>query len=520
MMETYLRRTYGHRKCEDLKDFPFWDYRSRRGVFSCSNSSFSGSNSSCDGSSISSLSSGRSETGSENTSISDNSDTDSLMVFDQPRMTLQFLTDTSEISTMEDLYQPILNWIDPDLHLLKVTDSSECQDIRVTMPNTSTQLPSMAIMVFLHEEGMVGFQRIQSVKRNFEKAPWKFHHSEEVHRGAINPYPYNSQDFYYTSENLPLWAIRQVHYGKEHVRTVLFVSKECWETMVQFYKLMIGCEPDTKKNDFCLFTVYSHANFDVQLALKKLQSDIKPRVLENVKIQFRVNDIGNIMPLLPNVCRPLSDDRWETTDYDGNVVVMETTSTGSSNYSSSDRASVSDNGSISGRSSSIRMGSLSYKRNRLGSGQSRKSQSLRNNYLPTETNLQSNRQHVSKILTSSVRKSNKINLEQYLIKPALKVTKENGFPKRMRTQANENIQTVQCTVDESASRPKSPSDSALRKIKQDNADFQAKIEAIAKELHKKLSNLPQNEIDMNQSKVEDIVQSSDNTTCGLKSFYV
>ena len=27
MMETYLRRTYGHKKCEDLQDFPFWDYR-------------------------------------------------------------------------------------------------------------------------------------------------------------------------------------------------------------------------------------------------------------------------------------------------------------------------------------------------------------------------------------------------------------------------------------------------------------------------------------------------------------
>ena len=302
-----------------------------------------------------------------------------------------------------------------------------------------------------------------------------------------------------------------------------FVSEDCWDTMVQFYKLMIGSEPDTKKDDFCLFTVYSHVNFDVQLALKKLQSDIKPRVLENVKIQFRVSDISNIMPLLPNVCRPLSDSRWETTDYDGNVVVIETRSTGSSSYSSSDRASVSDNGSISGRSSSIRMGSLSYKRNRLGSGQARKTQSLRNTYLPTETNTQNNRQHVSKILTSSVRKSNrsnKINLEQYLIKPSLKLDKENGLPTRMRTQANENIQTVQCRDDKSARRPKSPSESALLKIKQENADFQAKIEAIAKELHKKLSNLPQNEIEMNTSKTEDVGHSSDNTTCGLKSFYV
>ena len=440
------------------------------------------------------------------------------MVFDQPRMTLQFLTDDSEISTMEDLYRPILNWIDPDLHLLKITDNSECQDNRVAMPNTGTRLPSMAIMVFLHEEGMVGFERIQSVKRNFEKAPWKFHHSEEVHRGAINPYPYNSQDFYYTSENLPLWAIRQVHYGKEHVRTVLFVSEDSWETMVQFYKLMVGCEPDTKRDDFCLFTVYSHVNFDVQLALKKLQSDTKPRVLENVNIQFRVSDISNIMPLLPNVCRPLSDSRWETTDYDGNVVVMETTSTGSS--SSSDRASVSDNSSISSRSSSIRMGSLSYKRNRISSTQSRKSQSLRNSYIPTEMNMQSNRQNEIKILTSTVRKSNKINLGQYVIKPTVKLNKENTLPKMVKTRSNENVQPVKRKTDKSASRPTSPPDDALQRIRQNNADFQAKIEAIAKELHKKLSNLPQNEIDMNHNKIDNTGTSSEDTTRGLKSFYV
>lgn len=466
------------------------------------------------GSSISSISSGRSETGSEHTSISDNSDTDSLMVFDHPRMTLQFLTDTNEISAMEDLYRPILNWIDPDLHLLKVTDSSECQGCGSPMPNTGTRLPSMAVMVFLHEEGMVGFQRIQSAKRNFEKAPWKFHHSEEVQRGAINPYPYNSQDFYYTSETLPLWAIRQVHYGKEHIRVVLFVSEEKWDSMIPFYKLLVGSEPDSKREDFCLFTIYSHVNFDVQLALKKLQSDIKPRVLDNVKLQFRVSDLGTIMPSLPNLCLPLSDSRWETTDYDGNVIVMETPSPGSNSVS--ERNSVSDSSSISGRSSSIRMGSLSYKRNRFGSTQSRKLRNQRQN-TPLDSSVLYNRHNENEHMRS-VRKGNKLDLEQYLIKPKSKANKENETPRRLKIGVYE---TIQVKKDKSAGRPKSPEEETLQIIKRNNEDFQAKIEAIAKELHKKLSSLPQNDIEMNHMKKEHkSVSSSEGSSTGLKSFYV
>ena len=266
-------------------------------------------------------------------------------------MTIQFLTDTHEISAMEEVNQTIINRIDPDLHVLKITDKSECIDNAFTsLSENSARIPSMAVMVFLQEDGMVGFERIQTMKRYFEKSPWKFHHSEKVNRGAINPYPYNSQDFYYTSEDLPLWAVRQVHTGKEFFRTVLFVSESNWQSMMQFYKLILGSEPDVKREDFCLFTVSSFHNFNIQLALKKLQDDTKPRVLDSVRLQFLVNDISNIVSLLPNVCRPLSDTRWETNDNDGNVIVLESPRI---HYNStfSDKSSLSDRSSISGRSS-------------------------------------------------------------------------------------------------------------------------------------------------------------------------
>lgn len=315
------------------------------------------------GSSISSISS-RSETGSENASISDHSDTDSLLPCEQQKMTIQFLTDSHEISAMDEVYQPIINWIDPDLHVLKITDKSETLDNDFTsLPDVSARIPSMAVMVFLQEEGMVGFERIQTLKRYFEKSPWKFHHSEQVNRGAINPYPYNSQDFYYTSEDLPLWAVRQVHTGKEFFRTVLFVSESNWQSMMQFYKLILSCEPDVKRDDFCLFTVSSFSNFNIQLALKRLQGDTKPRTLDSVRLQFLVSDISNIVSLLPNVCRPLSDTRWETSDNDGNVVVLETPRI-PSNSTFNDHCSVSDRSSLSDRNSFVKRSSFNQNRNR------------------------------------------------------------------------------------------------------------------------------------------------------------
>lgn len=272
------------------------------------------------------MSSTRSETESENTSLS-GSDTDSLMLCDPNRLMVQITADTHEVCPMLDLYQSVIDWIDPDLHLFKISERTNMNEVsnQTKMLAETSYLPSVSIMVFLHEAGMLGCERIQSAKRHFQKTPWKFHHSEQVSRGTINPYPFNSQDYYYTSEDLPLWAVRQVHCGKEYIRTVVFTSEENWDDMVQFYKIILGGDPELLRNDFCLFTVHSHLHYDIQFALKKLKGNTKPRALEGVKLQFHVTEVGHIVPLFPNVCRPLSDTRWETTDHDGNTIILEVT---------------------------------------------------------------------------------------------------------------------------------------------------------------------------------------------------
>ena len=447
------------------------------------------------GSSISSTGS-PSEPGSENSSLSDQSDTDSLMSCDQNKMSLQFLTDSQDISTMEELYQPLVGCIDPDLHVLKITDKSEGIDNSFTsLPDLSATLPSMAIMMFLQEEGPLGFKRIQTVQRCFEKFPWKFHHSEHVARGAINPYPYNSRDFYYTSEDMPLWAVRQVHTGKEFFRTMLFVGERNWTKMMQFYKLVIGREPDMKREDFCLFTINAFQNFDVQLALKKLKGDTKPRVLGSVRLQFKVSDLSNIVSLLPNVCRPLSDARWETTDVDGNFVVLEIPQVVSSHYSNS---SFSERSSLSGRSSlsegNFATERVNFVQNR-GRGESNNSRQFntrnRNSVIHVVTgSFEQQRDQVDSDYVRSLDSKNRISLNQ---------SKRSG-------SIDEKIQPI-------------VTDNGLHRLKTKNSEFKR---TLANEFKTRFAAFQRNQRKQTGSD-NDFIERADNTrgrSASLKSFYV
>ena len=275
------------------------------------------------GSSISSMSSTRSETESENASLS-GSDTDSLSQNDPNRISIQFFADAHEILPLYDLFQPVVNWIDPDMHLFKITErESHCVRDRDDADTDPEVIPSLAVIVFLHEEGMLGCERIQAARHHFEKCPWKFHHSEHLKNGTLNPYPYNSQEFYYTSDDLPLWAVRQVHYGKEHIRIVIYASAENWDDTLDFYKLILGTEADLQRSDFCMFVVHTQIHYDVQFALKRLPNGNKPKLLDSVTLQFKVSDVGHIVPLFPNICQPISDNKWQTTDHDGNSVLLE-----------------------------------------------------------------------------------------------------------------------------------------------------------------------------------------------------
>ncbi|XP_005108969.1 formin-like protein 5 [Aplysia californica] len=270
---------------------------------------------------------------------------------DPARVTLHLIADTHEVYPLIDLYQPVLDWVDPNLHLFRVTEhahtaatdvtsGSRCREHSVTRDGSSGQpndqcpdLPAIAVMVFLRtpdtasselgQDGLRERERLESARNLFRYRPWKFHHSEKLGQGKINAVPGASREFFYTSRDLPLWALRHVHYGREHVRYVLYTTEDSWPDQVHFYRLILGIEPDLLRDDFCLFTLHAQPEYDVQFALKRVEPGTQVLRLDSVHIQVKVKDIGQLVPLFPNVCRPVSDVTWQTTDHEGNTVVLD-----------------------------------------------------------------------------------------------------------------------------------------------------------------------------------------------------
>ncbi|XP_025079924.1 uncharacterized protein LOC112555671 isoform X1 [Pomacea canaliculata] len=400
-METFLRRAYlqDGAPC-DPRQYPVWDYRSRR-------SSFSTSCTSTDNSSLSTSPSRMDVEMTEGDSILSSSDVDSLVLRDPSRLMLELMVDLHEIHPLLELYEPLIFWVDPDLHLFRVSehDGNGPVSSRLTFPKSilrngqsregqsellsvyrtrqstncrrnslsnldprtgclgcrdghrvdsirsngqltnpdARELPAVSVVVFLHEEEIKPGGRVDSARKHLSQSAWKFHHCEQTSRKSLN---LNSQafDYYFISEDLPFLAVRQVHYGKEHVRVLVNTNFDTWADMVNFYQLLLGFRPDLVREDFCLFTVHSQINFDLQFALKRLDpGSTFTRVIpmQSSRLQFKVADLGHLVPLLPNVCRPVSDTRWLTTDHDGNEVILDVTDHGlaSSTSSLSDRAS-------------------------------------------------------------------------------------------------------------------------------------------------------------------------------------
>ncbi|KAK5868502.1 hypothetical protein PBY51_009510 [Eleginops maclovinus] len=61
----------------------------------------------------------------------------------------------------------------------------------------------------------------------------------------------------------------------------------------------------------------------MQLALKQLSPGVRVEPCSSAVLQFSVEEIGQLVPLLPNPCTPISGSRWQTEDLDGNKVLFQ-----------------------------------------------------------------------------------------------------------------------------------------------------------------------------------------------------
>uniref|UniRef100_A0A8C9FJK8 FAM124 domain-containing protein n=1 Tax=Pavo cristatus TaxID=9049 RepID=A0A8C9FJK8_PAVCR len=234
-------------------------------------------------------------------------------------VSVHIITDPGESKTLQQAIDKLLAWIHPELQLFRVSERRVSKKHRKP-DKAGVSQPALAIILFLQEE--YGEEPILQLHETFQRPPWHYHHTERVH-GKFLPYMPCSQDFYTLAPETPLWAIRPVHYGKEIIRFTIYCRNENFVDILKFYELILKRPVCQKKTDFCVFPVYSNMEIDIQFSLKKLPKGHVPVPTESAVLEFRVKDVGQLVPLLPNPCSPISEGRWQTEDHDGNRILLQ-----------------------------------------------------------------------------------------------------------------------------------------------------------------------------------------------------
>uniref|UniRef100_A0A2K6NZ28 Family with sequence similarity 124 member A n=1 Tax=Rhinopithecus roxellana TaxID=61622 RepID=A0A2K6NZ28_RHIRO len=232
-------------------------------------------------------------------------------------VSIHIIADPGESQPLQEAIDKVLAWIHPDLPLFRVSERRACR--RRRKPPKGAQ-PALAVVLFLQEE--YGEEQILQLHRTLQQPPWRHHHTERVH-GRFLPYLPCSQDFFTLAPGTPLWAIRPVHYGKEIVRFTVYCRHDNYADSLRFYELILRRSPSQKKADFCIFPIFSNLDVDIQFSLKSLPCDQSPVPTDSSVLEFRVRDIGELVPLLPNPCSPISEGRWQTEDHDGNKILLQ-----------------------------------------------------------------------------------------------------------------------------------------------------------------------------------------------------
>ncbi|XP_037656512.1 protein FAM124A [Choloepus didactylus] len=232
-------------------------------------------------------------------------------------VSIHVIADPGEAQHLQAAIDQVLAWIHPDLQLFRVSERGVPRR-RKRLPKAAQ--PALAVVLFLQEE--YGEERILQLHSRLQRPPWRHHHTERV-QGRRLPYLPCSQDFFALAPGTPLWAVRPVHCGKEIVRFTVYCRHENYADLLSFYELVLQRSPSRKKADFCVFPIFSSLDVDIQFSLKRLPGGQAPVPTDAAVLEFRVRDIGELVPLLPNPCSPISEGRWQTEDHDGNNILLQ-----------------------------------------------------------------------------------------------------------------------------------------------------------------------------------------------------
>uniref|UniRef100_A0A672PAD1 Family with sequence similarity 124 member B n=1 Tax=Sinocyclocheilus grahami TaxID=75366 RepID=A0A672PAD1_SINGR len=194
----------------------------------------------------------------------------------------------------------LLKWVHPGLRLFHVSERA------------SPGHPSHAVTIFLHES--YGEERILRVLDFLQCPPW---------HALLRPYLLPSRDFYSLGTGMPVWGVRSVHYGGEVVRVTLHSTYDNFEDTVRLYETVLQRTVEEQKMGFFWFTLLTEAGVSLQLAIKQLSPGVRVEPCYSMVLQFWVGEIGQLVPLLPNTCSPISASRWHTEDLDDNKILFQ-----------------------------------------------------------------------------------------------------------------------------------------------------------------------------------------------------
>ncbi|XP_071197627.1 protein FAM124A [Salvelinus alpinus] len=249
-------------------------------------------------------------------------------------VSVHLITDPGQAKSLQHAADTVLAWVHPELQLFRVSERAAWQQkpkrqschasASFSANHGPPQCqPALAVILFLQEQ-YGGEEQIVTLHRALRRPPWHFHHTERVNNGRrMLPLTPCSQDFFTLAPGTPLWAVRQVHYGKEIVRFTVYCRYESFRDMVRMYRMILQRKLAQKKEDFCFFVVYSNPDTEIQLSFKRLPRGQSPAPTESAVIEMRVRDVGALVPLLPYPCTPISEVRWQTEDYDGNKILLQ-----------------------------------------------------------------------------------------------------------------------------------------------------------------------------------------------------
>ncbi|XP_073345717.1 protein FAM124A [Pagrus major] len=250
-------------------------------------------------------------------------------------MNLHLLANPGDSLLLQHTLDRLLRWLCPSLRIFHV--SERASPLRnYTRLSPVAGYPSLAITFFLHEA--YGEERILKVLDFFQRPPWQYHHTEScgkrtggIHitsssspnNALMRPYLLPSRDFYSLGAGMPVWGVRPVHCGGEILRVTLYSGYDNYEDAVRLYETVLQRQAEEQKTGFCWFTLHSEPGLCLQLAIKQLSPGVRVEPCTSAVLQFSVEEIGQLVPLLPNPCTPISTTRWQTEDLDSNKVLFQ-----------------------------------------------------------------------------------------------------------------------------------------------------------------------------------------------------